>query len=265
MVIPKGGHLVSGKIFAEASFVDKGINWITGAHVKKVEKGKATYITIDSAEERVAEFDFAMLIPPFAGVPIQYIDKDGNDITSELCAPNGMLKVDADYESAARGFENWKAEDWPKTYQNPKYKNLFAAGIAFAPPHPISKPAQAPDGTPIVATPPRTGMVAGIIGHVVADSIADMINGKSDHPHEASMANFGAACVASMGKSMSKGSAAVISMYPIVPNYEKYEYGRDMNLTFGDQGLAGHWLKVVLHYMFLYKMKGLPGWSLIPD
>jgi len=266
MVIGKGGYTVSGKIFAEASFMERGMKWITGAHVKKVEKGKATYITFDSSEDQVEEFDFAMLIPAFAGVPMKYIDKSGNDISGELCAPNGMLKVDADYASAGRGFDNWKKEDWPETYQTPNYGNLYAAGIAFAPPHPISKPGKSPDGTPITATPPRTGMAAAIIGHAVANSIADIVNGVSDKPtHTASMGDFGAACVASMGKSMTKGSAAVIGMYPVVPDYDKYNYGRDMDATFGDQGLAGHWLKIVLHYLFLYKMKGKFGWSLIPD
>jgi len=266
MVIGKGGYTVSGKIFAEASFMEKGINWITKAHVQKVEAGKALYKTVDNAELQEETFDFAMLIPAFAGVPLKYTDKDGNDVTGDLCAPNGMLKVDADYASAAKGFDNWKIEDWPTTYQTPKHKNIFAAGIAFAPPHPISKPAAAPDGTPIVATPPRTGMAAGIIGHSVALSVADMVNGKSDKPtHTASMGHFGAACVASMAKSMSKGSAAVIAMYPVIPNYEKYEYGRDMGATFGDQGLAGHWLKALLHHLFIYKMKGKLGWWLIPD
>jgi sulfide:quinone oxidoreductase len=267
VVIGKGGYTVSGKIFAEASFMEKGFSWITGAHVKKVEQGKAHYVTVNSAEDQVEEFDFAMLIPAFAGVPIKYTKKDGSDITSELCAPNGMLKVDADYTSASKGFDNWTKADWPETYQNPSYGNIYAAGIAFAPPHPISKPATSPDGTPIVATPPRTGMAAGIIGHAVALSVADIVNGKSDKPtHTASMGNFGAACVASMGQSMSKGSAAVIAMYPVVPDYERFpEYGRDMNATFGDQGLAGHWLKALLHHLFIYKMKGKLGWWLIPD
>ena len=266
MVIGKGGYTVSGKIFAEASFMERGMRWITGAHVKKVEKGKATYITLDSSEDQVEEFDFAMLIPAFAGVPMKYINKNNDDITGELCAPNGMLKVDADYASAGRGFDNWKKADWPMTYQTPTYDNLYAAGISFAPPHPISKPGSSPDGTPITATPPRTGMAAAIIGHVVAMSISDIVNGKADKPmHTASMGDFGAACIASMGKSMTKGGAAVIGMYPVVPDYEKYEYGRDMDATFGDQGLAGHWLKIVLHYLFLYKMKGKFGWSLIPD
>jgi len=33
----------------------------------------------------------------------------------------------------------------------------------------------------------------------------------------------------------------------------------------GEAGLAGHWIKLFLHYMFLYKAKGLPGWSFIPE
>jgi sulfide:quinone oxidoreductase len=265
MVIEKGGYEVSGKIFAESSFVERGIKWITGAHVKQVEKGKAHYVQIDGTEGTL-EYDFGMLIPAFAGVPLKYVAKDGSDITGDLCAPNGMLKVDGDYASAAKGFDNWSVEDWPKTYQTPNYSNMFAAGIAFAPPHPISKPAAAPDGTPIVATPPRTGMAAGIIGHAVASSIVDMIKEGSDIPkHTASMADFGAACVASMGKSMTKGSAAAIVMFPVVPNYDKYETGRDNSLTFGDMGLAGHWLKQILHYMFIYKMQAKPMWWLIPD
>lgn len=266
MVIRKGGHFVSGRIFAESSFVERGIKWVTSAHTTKVEEGKVKYITTTTDEEQELNFDFAMLIPPFAGVDMKYVSGSGEDITSKLCAPNGMLKVDADYSSASRGFDNWKKEDWPSYYYNQDYRNIFAAGISFAPPHPISKPASSPNGTPIVATPPRTGMVAAVIGHAVALSIVDLIKGKTKEPvHGASMVNFGAACVASMGYSNFKGSAAVIAMYPVVPDYERYEYGRDMKATFGDEGLAGAWLKKILHHMFLYKMKANPFWSVIPD
>ena len=54
-------------------------------------------------------------------------------------------------------------------------------------------------------------------------------------------------------------------MYPVVPDYDKYETGRDLSYTFGDQGRAGHWLKAILHHTFIYKMQGKFGWSLIPD
>jgi len=74
-------------------------------------------------------------------------DKGGKDITDKLFAPNGFMKVDADY--TAKPYEEWKASDWPRTYQNPDYGNIFAAGIAFAPPHLISKPMKSKNGTPI--------------------------------------------------------------------------------------------------------------------
>lgn len=263
MVVKKGGHYVSGKIFAEASFVERGIAWKTGAHVKEVKEDRIEFETIDGEEGEIP-FDFAMLLPPFAGVPMSYLDKDGNDITSELCAPNGFLKVDAAYASAQKPFEEWSVEDWPKTYRSPSYPNIFGAGIAFAPPHPISKPAKTPSGSPVVAAPPRTGMAAGIIGHAVANNIIDLLKGK-EATHHASMGEFGAACIASMGKSLTKGSAAAIVMHPVIPDYEKYEYGRDTALTFGDMGLAGHWLKHILHHVFLWKMKGRPFWWVIPD
>jgi sulfide:quinone oxidoreductase len=264
MVIKKGGYEVSGKIFAESSFVERGISWVTGAHTKEVRPGQLDYVTI-SGEEGTLDFDFSMLIPPFAGVPIKWTNKAGEDITGTICAPNGMVKVDADYESAARGYDNWKPEDWPEIYRNPTYENVYSGGIAFAPPHPISKPASAPDGTPIVATPPRTGMAAGIIGHTIAKNVASIVKGSNKPLMKNSMAEFGAACVASMGNSMTKGSAATMVMYPVVPDYDRFTTGRNNDYTFGDQGLAGHWLKVILHYMFLYKMKAKPGWWLIPD
>ena len=43
------------------------------------------------------------------------------------------------------------------------------------------------------------------------------------------------------------------------------QYGRDMKHTFGEIGLAGHWIKILLHHMFLYKARLRPGWSRIPE
>ncbi len=265
VIVKKSGNFVSGKLFAESTFLEKGIKWVERAHVRKVENGSLNYITIDGAEGGL-EFDFAMLIPPFAGVPISYRDKNGNDIKNQMCVPSGFMKVDADYDSSARPFDEWDTSDWPKTYNNQIYKNIFAAGIAFAPPHPISKPFKSPDGTSIVPSPPRTGMASGIIGHTVAMSIIDMIKkGEKEPAHYASMSKFGAICITSMGKSLTHGSAALLTMDPVVPDYEKYKFGRNLNYTFGDIGLAGHWVKYMLHYLFLWKMKGKFGWHIIPD
>ncbi|NPA50814.1 MAG: FAD-dependent oxidoreductase [Epsilonproteobacteria bacterium] len=262
--IKRGGYAASSKIFAESLFVERGVDWTIGAHVSKVEEGKLHYELLDGTEGEM-EFDFAMLIPPFAGVGLKAYDKNGEDITSKIFAPNGFMKVDADY--TPKPYEEWKASDWPKIYQNPDYPNIFAAGIAFAPPHLISKPMKSPKGTPINPTPPRTGMPSGIIGKAVARNVCDMILGVSDKPtHTASMAEMGAACVASAGKSLTKGLAAALTVYPVVPDFEKYPgIGRDLDYTFGEIGLAGHWIKHILHHMFIYKAKLNPGWTLIPE
>ena len=262
--IHRGGYVTNGKVFAESLMVERGISWITRAAVNKIEPGKLHYETLDGAYHEL-DYDFAMLIPPFAGVGLKAFDKAGADITGEVFAPNGFMKVDADY--AAKPYEEWSKNDWPKTYESPKYKNVFAVGIAFAPPHPISKVMKSPNGTQISPTPPRTGMPSAAIGRAVAANIRDMLSGKIKTPvHTASMGEMGAACVASTGSDIFKGTAATMTVYPVVPDYETYpEYGRDPSLTFGEIGLAGHWMKWILHYVFMYQAKLRPGWSILPD
>lgn len=261
--IKRGGYITNGKTFAESLMVERGIEWITRAHVKKVEAGKIHYELLDGSFHEL-DFDFSMLIPPFAGVGLKAYGKDGGDITAQLFAPNGFMKVDGDY--TARPYAEWSAADWPKTYQSPSYRNLFAVGIAFAPPHLISKPMQSANGTPINPAPPRTGMPSAAMAIAVAKSIRDMLHGAEKPTHEASMAAMGAACVASTGSHLLRGTAATMTVFPVVPDYDKYpELGRDLDLTFGEIGLAGHWMKSLLHYTFMYQAKMLPGWSLLPD
>lgn len=263
MHLKRGGYITNGKIFTESIMAERGIKWITQAHVSKVEKGLIHYEQLDGTIDSVA-FDFSMLIPPFGGVGLKAFNNAGDDISESMFAPNGFMKVDADY--TPRPYEEWRAADWPKKYQTPLYKNIFAVGIAFAPPHLISKPMTSVNGTPINPTPPRTGMPSGIIGKAVAHSIRDMINGAEEPTHNASMAEMGAACVASTGNGFFSGSAAAMTVFPVVPDFEKYpEYGRSTELTFGEVGLAGHWIKHTLHHMFLHKAKLRPGWTMIPE
>lgn len=264
MHLKRGGYITNGKVFAESLMVERGIEWITRAHVTKVEAGKVHYENLDG-EFKEIEFDFSMLIPPFAGVGLKAFNANQEDITAELFAPNAFMKVDADY--TPKPYEEWSASDWPKTCQNQKYKNIFAAGIAFAPPHPISKVMKSPNGTVITPAPPRTGMPSAGMGKAVAASIRDMIlNDATEPTHTASMAEMGAACVASTGMGMFDGTAASMTVYPVVPDFEKYPgYGRDLDLTFGEIGLAGHWIKHYLHYMFMYQAQMKPGWTLIPE
>src|SRR5665213_3305251 len=235
------GFQTTSKLWTESLFRERGIRAITGAHVTGVEEGIVHYEQLDGTNNALA-FDFAMLL-----------------------APNGFMKVDADY--TAKPFEEWRAEDWPRTYQVPRFPNIFAVGIAFAPPHQISRPRTSPHGTVIAPSPPRTGMPSGLMGKLAATNIAAMIEkGDAVQVRSASMADMAAACVASAGSGLRHGSAASMTMYPVVPDVVKYPgTGRSLKDTFGEIGLAGHWIKLALHYLFIYKAKARPGWHLIPE
>ena len=161
--IKRNGYITPTSIFTESILKEYGIRWIKRAGVQKVEKGKAYYEDLQG-DFHTKEFDFAMLIPGFAGSGMKAFDKKGADISSKIFAANTMMKVDADY--TPKPYEEWKASDWPLIYQSPEYDNLYAAGIAFAPPHGMSKPMESPNGTKIFPTPPRTGMPSGVIGKI---------------------------------------------------------------------------------------------------
>lgn len=263
MNLKHNGFITPSSIFAESFFIERGVDWILGAHVRKVEKGQLEYEDL-TGEIFNLKFDFAMLLPPFTGQPIKAYNKNNEDISSSVFNPANFMKVDADYTGKA--YENWAPEDWPSTYQT-QFKNIFAIGIAFAPPHQISKPMKNKNGTMIAPAPPRTGMPSAIMGRTVALSIIDMINGVSTTPtHSASLTDIGAACVASAGSNSLQGTAASMTMYPVVPNYKKYpKFGRSTTHTTGEIGTAGHWIKKLLHYAFIYKAKAKPFWWIIPE
>lgn len=263
MLLSYGNNIMKSSEMVEMIFEDRGIEWILGAGIQQVEDGLAHFETLDG-EQHSIHFDFAMLIPAFTGHGFTAFDKTGGDITSKLF--NGFMLVDADY--TPKPYEEWSVRDWPETYQNPSYDNIFAPGIAFAPPHPISKPRKSINGTVISPSPPRTGMPSGITAKLVADTIIERINGKTTTAaHKGSMGNMGAACIASAGFGPLKGTGISITTFPIVPDYEKYPdtHGRKLGKTFGEIGLAGHWLKLLLHHAFLYKAKMRPFWWLIPE
>ena len=264
MVFSQQGFLSSSKMWTESLFRERDIKAVLGAHVEKVEPNVIHYELVDGTKGTL-NFDFAMLLPPFRGVDMKAFDRSGSDISEKIFAPSGFMKVDADY--SGKPYEDWLASDWPKTYRNPSYPNIFAVGIAFAPPHQISKPRKSPNGTLITPSPPRTGMPSGIMGKTAVLSIHSILkSGENSGIATASMSDMGAACVASAGSGLRKGSAASMTMYPVVPDYVKYpNTGRSLDDTYGEIGLAGHWIKLLLHYMFIYKAKGRPGWFLIPE
>ena len=54
------------------------------------------------------------------------------------------------------------------------------------------------------------------------------------------MAAMGAACIASAGAGSRTGTAAAMTMYPVVPDYTRFPvHGRSIKDTYGEIGLAG--------------------------
>ncbi len=262
MTFVERGFETSSELWTRSLFRERNVEAITGTACQKIEEGVITYETLDGETHKLS-FDFAMLLPPFGGVPLKAFDADGTDISDTMFAPSGFMKVDADY--TPKPYEEWRAEDWPKTYEAPGFPNVFAVGIAFAPPHQISRPRTTPNGTMIAPAPPRTGMPSGVMGKAVAQTIAKRIKDPNATAVSASMANMGAACVASAGTGLTTGSAAAMTMMPVVPDYVKYPTGRDIKDTRGEIGLSGHWVKLMLHYLFIYKAKANPFWFMIPE
>jgi sulfide:quinone oxidoreductase len=258
------GSKGSAEDFIKAVFDDFCISWEVRRGVTQVDKGKAFWQDYEG-NSGVTEFDFAMLIPQFKGQELTVLGDKADEARGKLFNPAGFVKVDAiygqDYSEMIRN-----AESWPGVYQNPTYKNVFAAGIAFAPPGPISQPFTNPNGVNITAAPPRTGMVSGIIGRICALNIIDLVE-KGRMTHSERMTEMAAACIASMGDNLWNGSAATIMIYPVVPNYSRYpeENGRDQFVTHLEMGLAGAWMKRMIHSTFIHKLQGRPGWQLIPE
>lgn len=262
--VKRKGELVTSEDFITALFDEYDIAAEVQKGVYQVEPGTIYWEDFEGNHGETA-FDFSMLVPKFSGVAMKYIGADGEDISSKMVNPGGFVLVDGvyglDWDELARS-----PEAWPGRYQSRSYPNVFAAGIAFAPPGPISKPHVTPNGTSITAAAPRTGMVSGIIGRVVAKNIAQLIT-KGRMTHEESMTGMPAACIASMGDSLWDGSAATIVMYPVVPDPIRYpnEDGRDLFVAHMEMGLSGAWMKRMLHTTFIYKLKALPGWKIIPE
>jgi sulfide:quinone oxidoreductase len=250
--------------FIKMIFDDYDIKWEVQKGVTAVDGNKIYWQDFDGNDGDI-EYDYSVLLPQFKGIPIKYVGADGSDVSAKIVNAAGFVLVDGIY---GLPYDQLVAnpDAWPGTYQNPNYKNIFSAGIAFAPPGPISAPHTNPKGMMITAAPPRTGMVSGIIGRLVARNISELIK-KGRMTHSERMTEMFAACIASMGDSLWDGAAATIVIYPVVPDQRRFpnEQGRDLFVTHMEMGLAGAWMKRVIHTTFMYKFRGYPGWTIIPE
>jgi sulfide:quinone oxidoreductase len=262
--VRKKDQVFTSEQFLLALFDDYGIRCEVQRGVTSVDENVIHWEDFNG-EYGETPYDFAMLVPRFLGVSMKFVGEDGSDVAEKLVNPGGLILVDAEYGLSYDELKD-KPDAWPGRYQNPTYPNIFAAGIAFAPPGPISQPHTTPNGTQITAVAPRTGMISGIIGRLVAKNLVEMVE-HGRMPHEERMSHMAAACIASMGDSLWDGSAATIIMYPVVPDPHAYpnDFGRDPFVSEMEMGLAGAWMKRMIQTTFMYKLKGKPGWKIIPE
>lgn len=264
VVVKQNGQIITSEEFIDSIFKLYDIKSEVRRGVKEVDKNSIFWEDFDGNFGET-KYDFAMLVPQFLGQPFNYIGRNGEDIKSKIANPAGFILVDGIYGLPYDTLVD-NPDAWPAVYQNRNYKNIFAGGIAFAPPGPISKPHTTPNGTSITAAPPRTGMVSGIIGRIIAKNIIELVK-KGQMTHHERMSDMAAACIASMGDSLWDGSAATIMMYPVVPDTIKFpnDYGRDMFVTHMEMGLAGAWMKRMIHTTFMHKLRAKIGWKFIPE
>ena len=262
--VRRKGRVSDSETFMRQVLKEFDIEWEVRRAVTAVEPGRV-YWEDDQGREGETGFDFAMLLPRFQGVNFSFLADDGRDLGPTMLNPGGFVLVDGFY---GLDHETLKItpEAWPATYQNPSYRNIFAPGIAFAPPGTVSEPLTSPTGTTIVATVPRTGMVSGIVGRLVALNIIGLVQEGTMH-HQERMSEMFTACIASMDDSLWDGSAISVLVYPVVPNHVRYPetFGRDMFITRLDKGVSSAWIKRIIHTTMFYKNKSLPGWQFIPE
>ena len=124
MVFQQKGFVTSNKMWTESLFRERGVRAILRAHVERVDPGEIYYEHLDGDHGPLA-FDFAMLLPPFRGADLKAYDR-GRRHHRRSVRPNGFLKVDADYATKPDG--QWRATDWPETYQSPGTRTCSGSG-----------------------------------------------------------------------------------------------------------------------------------------
>ncbi|MEO7067130.1 MAG: FAD/NAD(P)-binding oxidoreductase [Rhodanobacter sp.] len=209
---PYIGHMGLGGVgdskgLLESEMRQRHIKWVTNARVTSVEAGTVNVEQLDEhggvQETHALPFAFSMLLPSFAGVDaVQGIDG--------LVNPGGFILIDAHQ-------------------RNPKYPNIFAAGVCVAIP-PV-------EVTPVPTGAPKTGLMIESMVTAIARNLRDELAGQPARAR----ATWNAMCLADMGDS----GFAFIALPQIPPR----------NVTKSMTGKWVHLAKVAYEKYFLRKMR----------
>ena len=209
---PYIGHMGLGGIgdskgLLESELRERHIKWVSNARVTSVEQGKIHAEQLNEqgevAKTHELPFVYSMLIPPFAGV-------DAVQGIEGLVNPGGFILID-------------------EHQRNPKYSNIFSAGVCVAIP-PV-------EVTPVPTGAPKTGLMIESMVTAIAHNLRDELAGK---PVKA-RATWNAMCLADMGDT----GFAFIALPQIPPR----------NVTKSMTGKWVHLAKVAYEKYFLRKMR----------
>jgi sulfide:quinone oxidoreductase len=209
---PYVGHLGLGGVgdskgMMESELRSRHIKWITNAKTTKVEDGRMYVQECNDAGEAIKDhelpFKFAMMLPAFKGV-------DAVAQVDGLCNPRGFVMVD-DHQ------------------RNPKYPNIYAAGVCIAIP-PVEQ-------TPVPTGAPKTGYMIETMVTAIVQNIHNQIQGQEPE----ATGTWNAICLADMGDT----GAAFVAMPEIPPR----------NVNWFKKGKWVHLAKVAFEKYFIRKMK----------
>ena len=234
-----------------------------GAGVTKVDPGVLHYEQIGE-DPGTLEYDFAMLIPQFRGIPIKYVASDGSDITEEMTVPSGFMSVDADY--APKTFRGIPRGGLARELSLAALRQRLRGGHRFRAAASASRKARRPQAASRLlrrrrapawpraswgAPSPRTSRNKCAARRRRTTRECPRCRppasrrwgspSGTDRPRRSSWRR-------SLATTNATRSTAAIS-----------------RLCDLDVGLAGAWTKRALHSAFLWKLQAKPGWQLIPE
>lgn len=209
---PYIGHMGLGGVgdskgLLESELRHRHIKWITNAKLLEVGAGSMQVAEHDEQgkvlREHALPHSFSMFIPAFKGV-------DAVAAVPGLCNPRGFVLIDAHQ-------------------RNPKYRNIFSAGVCVAIP-PVEQ-------TPVATGAPKTGyMIESMVTAIVQNIKADLQGTPAD-----AKGTWNAICLADLGDT----GVAFVALPQIPPR----------NVTWAKKGKWVHLAKIAFEKYFLRKMK----------
>jgi sulfide:quinone oxidoreductase len=209
---PYIGHLGLGGVgdskgLLESELRHHDIKWVTNARVTKVEAGKMFVERVGDDGKKIEDlelpFNYSMMLPAFKGV-------DCVAAVEGLCNPRGFVIVD-------------------EFQRNPKYPNIFSAGVCIAIP-PV-------EATPVPTGAPKTGYMIESMVTAIVHNVVELLDGKQP-THRGT---WNAICLADMGDT----GAAFVALPQIPPR----------NTAWMKKGKWVHLAKIAFEKYFIRKMK----------